>query len=328
MAIGGSIWIYFKYPLLIIDKVKELDKAFYNEIYYKKIGFWQCLFIETFYLIRQNNEMISLFGGNILKIGIKNKNCEFCYNSDSIKLIHRVFDIILTIICSIAVFFLVDEFTKFGIVFGITTAIFLIFLIFRKVILNYILSINIGEYKGYKLNIMYPHNPLDSIFSKIYGFACYIDNSILIHKDVFCGNDALKKYVLMHEVGHLKTAGRKKNFWSIFIFVVMTFLSITGIGFLSQVIDNKNDLKIWISVIIYIIFAFFYKKIMDRKNENDELKADIYAIKVIGKEAVLRGLEIIKSENISEKIRFSGISINRRIEFVREYQEQQLNKTT
>ena len=59
-------------------------------------------------------------------------------------------------------------------------------------------------------------------------------------------------------------------------------------------------------------------------NEKDEISADIYAIKTIGKREVLEGLKIIKDDNLcgNTKIKFSGTSIDRKLEFVRKYQEQ------
>ncbi|MCL2311388.1 MAG: hypothetical protein FWC41_02695, partial [Firmicutes bacterium] len=60
------------------------------------------------------------------------------------------------------------------------------------------------------------------------------------------------------------------------------------------------------------------------KNKEDELKADAYAIKKIGKTAVLDGLSLIKNDNSYNKLGFklSGILIDRRIQFVQEYDQQ------
>jgi hypothetical protein len=301
-------------------KNEKFEESEYESVYSKNIGFLSSLYIGFFdFFLKQSNQ-VSLFGGLNLKLRTTNRYCKFFYNSTTIKIKHKFFDIVLTVICSIAIFFFGRAFSKYETVFGVVLAIVTILFVYRKVFLNYIYSVNVGKYENYSLNVMYPHSLFDGIFSNIYGFAYDTNKSILLHKDVYSGGDILKKYVLAHEEGHLATKNRKMSFFIAAVFIVATFLGIAGPTIISDFWPTEKWVT-WIPTILYFAFLFVFNFLATSKNNNDEFKADIYATKKIGKDAVLNGLKIIKNDNCYSKsgIKISGASIDRRMEFIENY---------
>lgn len=316
MTIVICAYLPIRFPLFIKTKNEKIDESYYDNTYCKKLGFWSQLYMGFFHWTK-SNDSISLFSKKILCLGIKNRKCKFAYNNSEVKNIHRIFDFILTVISSIGVFFFAQEFSKMGVVYGLTLSVFSLLFAFRNIILNRIFSVKIGDEEEYSLSIMYPYCVLDGILSRKYGFAYYGDNNILLHKDVFCGGEILKKYIIAHEKGHLKTSNRAKNLLLLFTFIFSTTLFFTSVGFLVQ-IGVKCVEFIILPLIVYAVFLYIYLTLIRRKSEKDEFLADAYAVKSIGKEAVLKGLEIIKKDALY-KIKLSGIEIDRRIEFVKEY---------
>ena len=103
----------------------------------------------------------------------------------------------------------------------------------------------------------------------------------------------------------------------LFTLIFSTILFFTSVGFLVQIGVKRIEFII-LPLIVYAVFLYVYLTLIRRKSEKDEFLADAYAVKSIGKEAVLKGLEIIKKD-VLYKIKLSGIEIDRRIEFVKEY---------
>ncbi len=316
-----AICAYFptRFPLFIKTKNEKIDESYYDDTYYKELGFWAQLYLGFFHWTKYNDS-ISLFSKKVLGLGIKNRECKFTYNNSEVKNIHRIFDFILTVISSIGVFFFAQEFSKMGVVFGLTLSVFSLLFVFRNIILNRIFSVKIGNDEEYNLSIMYPYCMLDGIMSRKYGFAYYGDNSILLQKDVFCGGEILKKYIVAHEKGHLKTSNRVKNLLQLITFIFVTILFFTSVGFMVQIGVKRIEFII-LPLVIYAIFLYVYLTLIRKKSEKDEFLADVYAIKDIGKEAVLNGLEAIKKDTLYKRsgVKLSGVDIDRRIEFVKKY---------
>ena len=319
MTIAICTYIPIRFPLFIKTKNEKIDESYYNDIYCKKLGFWSQLYLGFFHWTKCNDS-ISLFSKKILCLGIKNRECKFTYNNSEVKNMYRIFDFILTVISSIVVFFFAQEFSKMGIVYGVTLSVFSLLFAFRNIILNRIFSIKIGSEEEYSLSIMYPYCVLDGIMLRKYGFAYYGDNNILLHKDVFCGEEILKKYIIAHEKGHLKTSNRAKNLLLLSALIFATTSFFTSVGFMVQTGVKRIELII-LPLIIYTVFLYIYLTLLRKKSEKDEFLADAYAIKNIGKEAVLKGLEIIKKDTLYKNygVKLSGIEIDRRIKFVKEY---------
>lgn len=315
------MWILFKYPIFVKIKNENLENSQYN-IYSKNIGFWSCLYLGFFDFFLKQNNSVSLFSGVNLKMGVKDKTCKFVYDTNAVKQKHRFFDVLLAIVCSISILFIGKIFSKYDTPFGITLSIFIILFVYRKIFINYIYSINIGTYKNYKLNIMYPHSIFEGIFSNIYALAYDVNKTVLLHKDVYFGGDRLKEYVMVHEEGHLVTKNPKKGICITFLFIIASFFGIAGPTIISDICPDKNYLH-WIPCISYLIFLLVFNFIASNKNKEDEQKADIYAIKKIGKDAVLNGLKIIKNDKLSQKMetKLSGTEMDRRIIFVEKYNE-------
>lgn len=316
-----AICAYFptRFPLFIKTKNEKIDESYYDDTYYKELDFWSQLYLGFFHWTKYNDS-ISLFSKKVLGLGIKNRECKFTYNNSEVKNIHRIFDFILTVISSIGVFFFAQEFSKMGVVFGLTLSVFSLLFVFRNIILNRIFSVKIGNDEEYNLSIMYPYCMLDGIMSRKYGFAYYGDNNILLQKDVFCGGEILKKYIVAHEKGHLKTSNRVKNLLQLITFIFVTILFFTSVGFMVQIGVKRIEFII-LPLVIYAIFLYVYLTLIRKKSEKDEFLADVYAIKDIGKEAVLNGLEAIKKDTLYKRsgVKLSGVDIDRRIEFVKKY---------
>ena len=316
----AMIWVLFKYPLIVKVKNENFEDSEYDNVYFKNINFWSCLYVGFFDFFLKQSDLISLFSGVNLKLGVTDKNCKFVYNPDTAKLKHKFCDVILTLIWGYSILFLRKVFLKYDTVFGIVLAIVTIFFVYRKVFLNYIYSVNVGKYENYDLNVMYSYCLFDGVFSNVYGFAYDTNKSILLHKDVFCGGDTLKQYILAHEEGHLVTKDSKKSFFITAIFIITSILGIAGSTIISDFYHGEKPLM-WIPTILYIGFVFIFNFLVASKNSNDEFKADIYAAKKIGKNSVIDGLMIIKNDNLYRKsdLKVSGTSIDRRIEFVENY---------
>ena len=260
-----TICAYFplRFPLFVKIKNEKIDESYYDDTYCKELGFWTQLYLGFFHWTKCNDSS-SLFSKKIWGLGIKNRECKFTYNNSEVKNIHRIFDFILTIISSIGVFFFAQKFSKMGVIFGLTLSIFSLLFAFRNIILNRIFSIKIGNCEGYNLSIMYPYCIFDRIISHKYGFAYYGDNNILLQKDVFCGGEILKKYIVAHEKGHLKTSNRTKNLLLLFTFIFVTILFFTSVGFMVQIGVKRIEFII-LPLIIYAIFLYVYLTLIRKK---------------------------------------------------------------
>lgn len=310
--------LYLKFPLFVTIKNSEERNLLYCErIYVTKVGFWSKLYIGMFCWNRVN-DFISLFGKETLELYDDGKERSMEINSGKVKFINKFFDVVFAGIFCVVMFFISREFAKLEIVFGVVFSVLVILFLFRKIILDYIFSINVGEYEGYKLNILYPYN---SSNCKTLGLAYVIKKTILLNKKAFYGENELKQYILAHELGHLKTISRTKKIINTFIVTTCSFITIfMGVSW-SNITGKKDDYTIWFLIVAYIMFVYLYRKNMKKKEQINEINADIFAIKKIGKNAVLKGLEII--ENIEAKdATFSGLSIEKKIKFIKEYKEE------
>jgi len=320
--VAFPICFYFKFPLFVKTENDSFDISIYENVYSKNISFLAKIYIGIFYWTKISNT-ISLFTMETLKFGYGGRNSKFILNSGVPKFIHRFLDILLTLVCTILAFLISKEFSRFGILFGFLSAVLIFLTVYKKVLLNHIYSVNIGKHEGYNLNVMYKYSQFDGIFSNVYGLAYDIPKTILIHESVFSGKEELKKYILTHEEGHLATRSSKKSFWLTFIFIVTGFVGIASPTVISEIWPT-SELLVWIPTVLFLLFLYIFDFIIQAKNKEDELKADAYAIKKIGKTAVLDGLSLIKNDNSYNKLGFklSGILIDRRIQFVQEYDQQ------
>ena len=316
------IWVFFKFPIFINVDDNDLNNSSYEKTYVKNLGFWSRLYFGLFGPAI-SNKFVTLLGKSSLRLQIEGRFCIFNYIIEPSKPKYQIFDIALTIVCSVAAFFLGSGFVKFDAIFEISIFISAILFMYRRVLLNYIFSINIGKHEGYKLNVMYPYSPFDGIFSTIYGFAYDIPRTILLHKDIFCGGEELKKYVLAHEEGHLATRNPKRSLWITIIFIFVSFVGIAGPSIIFCFLPISGG-TIWLIVFLYFLFVFVFDVVIKSRNKKDEFKADVYAIKKIGKNSVLEGLRVVKNDNLyyGSNLKFSDTLIDRRIEFVQKYQEQ------
>lgn len=321
MVIIISAWLVLKFPFLVNIEENVDDLSFYDNIYSKNIKFWQRIY-SVFFEFTKPSKMISLFSAVILSVGVKNRTCKFSYEVKSPKAIHRFFDVVLTLIFSITALFISKEITKFGIAYGILIYLIVMLNVYKKVILNHIYSVNISKVNGYKLNIICPFNVFEGIFSKLYGLAYDISRTILLSQQVFCGGDNLKKYIIAHEEGHLATKNPQNTFFITLAFVFASFIGIVGPCIALEVCPSKKWIQ-WFLLVLYLAFLLIFNEKVKEKNKNEELAADVFAIKKIGKDSVLKGLDAIKTDSqyMKSKVKLSKLDINRRIEFVKEYSD-------
>lgn len=319
MCILTIIWLGFKFPLFIEIKNENLDDLYYDNIYLKEIGFLSNLFIGFFETLKQNN-VISLFTGITIKLGIKNRESKFTVIFNPAKLNQRILDIMLTIVCVPIAYTVSTEIAKFGVFFGIIFSVYMIIFSYKRYILTYIYSVNIGKNGNYKINIMYPYKFTSGIFSKYYGFAYFKHNAILLHKDVLCSGEKLRNYIIAHEEGHLAHKSSIKSNIMMTIFIFITFLGISGPNIIYG-IWKVDDFRTVVPLLLYLLFLSIYVPIAKAQAKKNEKLADIYAIEKIGKTAVIDGLKIIKNDNIKKSFNLSGTELDRRIDFVKTYNE-------
>lgn len=319
MCVAACFYFPIKFPLVIKINVDDVDVSHYKDIYVKKLGFWSQLY-QGFFCWSKAGDSISLFSDKIIKLGINNRDCKFAQCYEAVKARHRFCDFALTIFMSVAAFFLAKEVSKTGIVFGFVLATYAILFRFRNVILSRVFSVCISDGEEYKVALMFPYGSVRDFLNKSFGFAYYADNTILIHKDVFCGGEVLRKYIFAHEVGHLKKACRVANVFIISIFIFMTYAFFISLGLIVQS-ASSNIFSPILPLIGYLVFLCAYLPFVQRINQKSEWLADTYAINDIGKDAVLQGLKAIKDDSSYENLglNFSGIPIDRRIKFVEEY---------
>lgn len=314
------IWLIFKFPLFV--KVDEdINKlSFYENIYSKNLNFWSRLYL-IFFEFTKPSKIISLFSTVCLKLGVNNRDCKFVYVLESPQIIHRFLDMVLTMVFSVVAFFITEEITKFGFIFGVLLYMLVMLIVYKKVLLNYIYSVNIDKVNGYNLNVVYPYNIFDGIFSRLYGLAYDMNRTILLSKQIFCGGENLKKYIIAHEEGHLATKCPKKTLLITITFVFASFFGIAGPCIASEIFPSIEWVQ-WFLAISYIIFILLFNKIINKKNKDEEFAADIFAIKKIGKEMVLKGLKIIKDDKlyVDSTVELTGTEIDRRIKFVEKYE--------
>lgn len=264
--------------------------------------------------------MIYLFTGITIKLGIKNRECKFAIILNPAKLSQRILDIMLTIVCAPIAYVVSTEIAKFGVFFGIIFSVYMIIFLYKRYILTYIYSVNIGKNENYKINIMYPYKFTDGIFSKYYGFAYFKHNAILLHKDVFCGGEKLRNYIIAHEEGHLAHRSSIKSNIMMTVFIFITFLGISSPNIIYG-IWKIDDFRTVVPLLLYLLFLSIYVPIAKTQAKKNEQLADIYAIEKIGKTAVIDGLEIIKNDNIEKSCNLSGTELDGRIDFVKTYNE-------
>ena len=320
-SVVSVIWIAFKFPLFVKTEEDMSDLSFYDNIYSKNINFWSRLYLVFFEFIKPS-PIVSLFSPIILNLGVKNRECKFILIIKKPRFVHRFLDVVLAVVFGLGAFFVSNEITKFGAIFGVLMYILTMLVVYKKVFLNYIYSVTISKVNGYNLNIIYAFNIFDGIFSNLYGLAYDINKSILLSTQVFCGGENLKKYVIAHEEGHLATKSRKQTLLITLIFGFTSFLGIAGPCIASEFFSSTEKMQ-WLIVAFYIIFIFAFNKLVSRKNRNNEFAADAFAIKKIGKDLVLKGLTIIKADSLyrNSAVKLSGLEIDRRIEFVERYED-------
>lgn len=320
MSMITIIWLIFKFPLFVRVGEDTDQLSFYKDVYSKNINFWSRLYL-VFFEFTKPSKIISLFSTVSLKLGVNNRDCKFIYVLELPQIIHRFLDIVLTIVFSVAVFFITEEITKFGIVFGVLIYVLVMLVVYKKVLLSYIYSVNIDKANGYKLNVVYPYNIFDGIFSRLYGLAYDMNKTILLSKQVFCGGEDLKRYIIAHEEGHLATKCPQKTLLITITFVFTSFFSIAGPYIASEIFPSIEWIQ-WFLVISYIIFIFIFNKVINKRNKDEEFAADIFAIKKIGKEMILKGLKIVKDDKlyVDSTINLTGTEIDKRIEFVEKYE--------
>ena len=168
---------------------------------------------------------------------------------------------------------------------------------------------------------MYPYGFVNSFTPSQYGFANCLKNDILINQKVFSGGEILKQYILAHEEGHLKTVNRKKSVAILSFFLSFTFLFFLSEGILVQ-LGIENIMIILTPLALYLIFLIIISIISLNYIKHNEILADVYAIKKIGKEAVFDGLSVIVNDNkFSKNLNISGISAHKRLEFVKTFEK-------
>lgn len=317
MILAISFWLLVKFPLFV---KKHSDTLTYDEVHSKKINLLSKIYSG---LVNWTVpcQYVSFFTNMTLSAGIKNRDCSLALNEDPVKPRHRVCDLILTIFSCLLMLFITPEFSKVGILFGFISFALSMLFFFRNLILSRIFSVNIGLYKSYNLSIMYQYGFVNNFTPSQYGFANCLKNDILISQKVFSGGETLKQYILAHEEGHLKTVNRKKSIAILSVFLSFTFLFFLSEGILVQ-LGIENVMIILIPLALYLVFLIIISLISLSYCKRNEILADVYAIKKIGKEAVFDGLSAIVNDNkFSKNLNISGISVNRRLEFVKTFEK-------
>lgn len=320
-----ALGVLFKYPLIVKVNNEKMCTLDYDSVNMKNIGFFSCLYIGLFEFCTKQSNLVSIFGGAKLKLFKTDRNCTFEYNTNVTKMRYKVFDIILTMTCLAFVLFVKKNLSNYENVINTAlwslVSLYIILLKFRKAILNSIHSINIGSIGKYKLNIIDQYNIFEGIFSKNYGFANMISETIMISKETFCSGDNLRKYILAHEEGHLDHSKRGLTIFMVAISILADFFGIVGVYIVSILFPSKAWIS-WTSLGLYFVFLIIFNIILKRRTKDGEFAADAFAIKKIGKDSVINALEILKNDKtcLGKNKKLSGIDFDKRIEFAKKFE--------
>lgn len=186
--------------------------------------------------------------------------------------------------------------------------------------MDYSLSVNIGDFNGYKVNVVYPYSSSRLHIFKYYGKAMLFNNTILITKETFETDSKIKEYILTHEQCHFLS----KKLSIIQFTIVILFL--VGLIFIPEIFEQlqiNNNLIVFMPLTVFLIYRFTLAKNLYLKSE---LLADEFAVKTLGKGKVLEALHLLnESSGANKKSSYSlfsmSVPIERRIKFVNEYAE-------
>lgn len=314
--------IKIKFPLYIEYKdVEKVNNSDYWTMHTRNVSWWRCLYFCI--LTAEPSNFVSLSSGARLVLFIKdNHTYRFIFENKPIKKYHRIFDIILMFVLSIISFCFAVLLTNHS--WGTSVILFLLCIIyaFKKQILAYSLSVNVGNLDGCKVNVIYPYSTSRFHFFNYYGMAIPLYNTILITEKTFNLDSVVKEYVLNHERGHLFN---RKIYIILYIWWIFVAATLIFIPNLSNEMGYPSYLT-WLPLVIFVIYRFTLGKQLQIKLE---LMADRNAIKVLGKKKVLEALYLIKEVNDDRKrpllfqLLYAYVPIERRIKFANEYIEKQ-----
>ena len=325
MILSLGIFVYIKFPLWVNESENELNDC-YDESYSQKVNWIKCLYYSIFSI--EQSKVASFSSGITLTLSKKGNIINYSLKNNKIKTIHRIFDFLLLIILSIIAYFAVIWATDYDWKFGFVLCIICLIVALKNHIIRYSMSIPVGERYGYNLRIVYPYSTLYHQKFKTLGIIFPFRKAIIISHEVYSDNTDVHDYVIAHERGHIED--NKANFAMCFILAI--FLIYLTLGPYILPLLGNNYFAIIPIVTLYIYNITIGYKIRERS----ELCADEYAINALGKEKVLKALNLLQEKSMSSNkqesmltLIFKPIPIERRIQFANEYaknQKQNQNK--
>lgn len=314
------VFLYIKFPLFV-DR-ENIDFENFKHTYSKKTGWLICLYYSLFTV--EPSKFISLFSSKNLRFYKNERNCSFKWEYKKPKVIHRILDIMLMIslvyISSIILKILYSWSDIKNINFYFLLFIVAVMMVFKRIILSYGLSVTVEKSYGCNVNVIYPYSTSNLSLMKQFGQAMPFIKTIMITQDVFYGNSIIKKYIVAHEVGHTRDNIRT------FFIIGGSILSMAFLVFSPFWLANNGFM--WLVFLPFILYLLYSMTLGYKIREKSEFFADAYAVKLIGKEQCLTALNLIKSQNINNKksnaafnMFFKIVPIERKIEFINEYQD-------
>ncbi len=320
IVLGIIFFIKIKHPLYIRTEDEAIKAPDYDNKYVRDISWWRCVYYCFFG--PEPSKFVSFFSGTTLTLYTKGRMCQFILKNKPAKLKHRILDVFLSVTLSAFIFCAGIAFADRS--WGFCTVLFLscAFYFARKYIINYSLSVNIGDLNNHKVNVVYPYKSTNTQVFKYYGMVSIFHKTILITDKTFESNPIIKEYVLTHELGHLQN--RKISILQ-YIGVIVFMCGLIFVPEMFSYFGTNNDAFPLLLFLIFFVYKYTIAKYLYLKSE---LLADEYAIKIIGKRKVLDALQLMKSfcgNNNYNQLSYSLFSIRvpleRRIRFVNEYIE-------
>lgn len=308
-----SLYLYIRFPLFIDpNPAEKFSEDFYDHKYEKNLGWFKNLYFTLF--TAERSQFVSFFSGSTIKLYVKGRVCKFTWETKPVKPVHRLLDFLLFLILGPTFCLLMVGLLNFGILSGISVCIIGLLFLFRKRILFSFLSVNVGKAFNYKLNVVYPYSTSNFHLHKYYGTAEPFTKTVLIADDTFSINPVIKKYVTVHEVGHLKD---KKTFWTYFFVPIFVMIYLTILPYL---LKTANSWAAFIPLVTYFIYTV---TLGYKFREKSEFSADEFALKSIGKENCIEALRLMNTyvNSGSRHLFLKPVPLERKIQFINDYEE-------
>ncbi|MDR0404708.1 MAG: hypothetical protein LBH37_02825 [Oscillospiraceae bacterium] len=278
MIVGFACLILGKFPIFLTPKAQSSE----NFSYSRTLSPAQSIYFSIF--CSQISFFTSFFSENRINA---NKNefgkIKLTWSQGKVRVIHRFLDFILLVLFVPLGVWLIFWFREQGLrqYFVLFVAVTLAAL--RDFLCCLFSSVNIKIENGVKINVFATIS--NRLKTKFQGISFPLMDTALISEDIF-NQDSFAKYVLAHEIGHLKDKISKIFFVFRYFFTPFYLLIITGMLY-----EFEMAYLAFFPLASYAVYYLIFGRIIYK---NSERFADLYAAKTVGKESCLDVLKDMK----------------------------------